>query len=622
MKRLLLLALVACGIASPCLAQCGKPGSGGWHSDCTPKTPPIKTISRTTMTATPNPVVSGNVVVLKATVSSPSGTPTGAVTFEDGGVAIAGAVNLSGGVATLNYTAPAAGSYPITANYSGFGNWAPSASQPLTIVVTATGSGNPTGTALSSCGDLIASGTYYLSQNVSSPGTCFFIDANNITLNLNGKTATYGTAGGTMATPGILLADSWYNQYSLAESGTTSNHSGFVVYGGSLVASPDAAPGSRGIWTGCNTNEMTPAPVIHDLTISTTGEDAIPIFGDGAQSGWQIYNNTIAYNGGVTSSRYDFLGYAIWLGDNLDYLGTTADAIYNNKITAAPQGGIFDDHQNAVIGPSNDITFDSFYANDYCVIDYSGDGQIIKNNNCHPESGRGFDVESANVQVLDNTITVTELPQDAEYNGCEEGGADGIRTRCNNSACTQGGNNNPTAPNGVVIQGNTIDVVAGTCSAVGLRFTALISTNSITISGNTVTTSGPGNLTNPDYDVSFDGDEGAALTFTGNTFSAKYANWNVDWDGASEVISGAQSYTGTAVYSLFDDNGYQGGTAQGGPTFAQSIDIANASAGTISCGPWAAGPAQFGSMSKTCNGQNEGVKREVVRHAAVIDSAR
>lgn len=535
MKRLLLLAL-AIGIAPVCLAQCGQPSPGGWHSDCAPKVPPI---SRGTPPPPP-----------------------------------------------------------------------------------------PTGTPLSACADLTKAGVYYLTQDVTAPGTCFFDDADGVTLNLNGFTVTYGTGGGSAGTPGILLADSWYtgSGYSLAETGSTDKHGGFVVYGGKILASVDAAPQSHGIWAG-QSNDLTPAPVIHDLTIATQGEDSKPIFGTATPSGWQIYNNTLAYMSETTSSRYDFLGYALWLGDNLNAPSNgTPDAIYSNTITNAAQGGIFVDHQDAVIGPANDITFDSFYANDYCVIDYAGDGQVIKGNICHPTSGRGIDVESANVQVLDNTITVTELPQNAEYSGCEAGGADGIRARCNSAECVVGGNQNPSEPNGVVLQGNTIEVVAGSCQAVGLRFTALIAKNSISILDNSVTTSGAGTLSVPDYDVSFDGDEDAALTFTGNTFSAKYAWWNVDWDGAAETIATGQTYTGTPALALYNGNGYQGGTAQGGPTFLQSIAIANLTAGKILCGTWSAGPSSFGSTSTTCNGQKQSAKRsltEVRRHApAYIDSAR
>ena len=58
---------------------------------------------------------------LTAGVSSPTTTPTGAVTFMDGGVALA-TINLSGAKASYTTSALAAGSHNITAVYIGTAN--------------------------------------------------------------------------------------------------------------------------------------------------------------------------------------------------------------------------------------------------------------------------------------------------------------------------------------------------------------------------------------------------------------------------------------------------------------------------------------------------------------------
>jgi hypothetical protein len=451
----------------------------------------------------------------------------------------------------------------------------------------------PPATPLSACADLVRPGSYYLTKDVSSPGTCFFIDADHITLNLKGHTITYGTAGGPKGTPGILLADDWYTApgLSLARSGTAGRHGGFVVFGGSIVSSPNAAPQSRGIWVG-ESNHLSPAPVIHDLTITTYAQDASPIFGTHTPSGWRIYNNTLSYKSISITSRYAFYGYALWLADTLNEPGTVPDAIYNNKILAAPQGGIVDEHQNAVIGPNN-ITFNSFYANDYCVINYAADGQMIKGNICSPTSGRGIDVESKNVQVTGNIINVTELPQVAEYNGCEGGGADGIRVRDNADR------SNPSAPTGVSISGNTIHAYATKCKAVGIRLTALRSTDSVTISGNKVTTSGSGTEQVPDYAISFESANQPALSFSNNFFASRYAFVNVDWDGANVSIDAQQHWLGSPKLFLDNENGYYD-TGHTGPTFPQSIVVSNSTGGAIKCGLYAAGLSQVGPSRKVC----------------------
>ncbi len=554
-----------------------------------------KTSTSTTVVASPNPATIGQNVILTATVSG--GASSGSVNFLANGYSL-GTAAVSSGVAKLSVATSsfAPGSYAVTAKYSGSSTASASTSSSALAVLNSSGSTGATGTPLSACADLTTTGTYYLTENVSSSGTCFFIDADNITLNLNGHTITFGTGGGSASTPGILLADSWYTApgYDLAQTGSTNRHGGFVMYGGSIVAAANAAPRSTDIWVG-QSDDITPAPVMHDLTLTTYAEDASPIFGTGSASGWQIYNNTINYASVTTSSRYNFYGYAIWIGDQLNAPGATPDSIYNNKIIGAPQGGIYDDHQNAVIGPSNDITFNSFYANDYCVIDYAGNGQIIKSNICHPKSGRGIDVESANVQVLDNTITVTELPQDAEYGGCEEGGADGIRVRDNYPS-------NPTAPTNVVIQGNNITGNATVCQANGLRFTQLVGTNgdNVTLSGNTITTTGAGTSAIPDYGISFDGVNQPTLTFSNNSFTSLYAFVQVDWDGANAAINSQQNWLNTPKVFVDNENGYND-QGDSGPTFSQSIMVENSSGGTIKCGNSAAGPTQVGSTIKVCN---------------------
>jgi hypothetical protein len=567
-------------------------------------------LTSTQLAVTPNSATVGQPITLQATVSAGSGTrpasmaesfsgalprirstPAGTVEFSSGTLAL-GSATLSRGVATL--TAPstglAPGTYPVIARYMGSTTNATSASSAVSVTLNAPSLGTP----LSACADITTSGTYYLATDLTSAATCFFIDADNITLNLNGHTITYGTGGGTASTPAILLADSWYTApgYDLAKTGTTLHHGGFVVYGGSIVAAPNAAQRSTCLWVG-QSDDISPAPVVHDLTLTTYAEDASPIFGTVSASGWQIYNNTVNYASLTTSSRYDLWGYAIWIADDPNDGGSPADQIYNNKIIGAPQGGIFDDHQNTYTH-NNDITFNSLYANDYCVATLSGNGQTVSYNNCHPLSGRGIDAEASNETIDHNTITVTELPQDAEYGGCELAGADGIRVRDN---VYQG---NPAPPSGVTVSNNTINAIATTCQANGLRLTGLLSDDNVTYSNNTVTTTGVGTSLIPDYAVSMDGVQQAPLTFTSNSFSSVYAYVEVDWDGANATMDAGQTWLGAPLLALDDENGYND-QSEDGPTFAQSITISGAQSGSIHCGNYAAGPATFGLTSQTCH---------------------
>jgi len=74
------------------------------------------------LTETPNPVLVQNTVTLTAAVSSSVNTPTGSVTFSDGGTAL-GTAHLSGGITTLTISTLSVGSHSITAAYGGDGNF-------------------------------------------------------------------------------------------------------------------------------------------------------------------------------------------------------------------------------------------------------------------------------------------------------------------------------------------------------------------------------------------------------------------------------------------------------------------------------------------------------------------
>jgi Bacterial Ig-like domain (group 3)/Autotransporter beta-domain len=93
-------------------------------------------ISATTasLASSANPTAPGQSVTFTATVTSAGGTPTGVVTFKDGG-AVIGSGTLAGGVATFATTALAAGAHNITASYGGGAGFAASTSSALTQTV-------------------------------------------------------------------------------------------------------------------------------------------------------------------------------------------------------------------------------------------------------------------------------------------------------------------------------------------------------------------------------------------------------------------------------------------------------------------------------------------------------
>jgi hypothetical protein len=113
----------------------------------------------TTLTVAPSPAREEQDVTLTATVAAVapgSGTPTGSVTFYDGGTAI-GAGALSSGpdgtLATLTISTLAAGSHSLSADYVGDDNYAASGSQDVPLTVIEASAIAPTTTTLTSSGN-------------------------------------------------------------------------------------------------------------------------------------------------------------------------------------------------------------------------------------------------------------------------------------------------------------------------------------------------------------------------------------------------------------------------------------------------------------------------------------
>jgi len=85
----------------------------------------IETTSAAKITSTPNPSTLGQAVTFTATITSPTVTPTGPVTFMVG-TKILGTAQLSGGKAKFTISTLAVGSTKVTATYYGDSNIAKS----------------------------------------------------------------------------------------------------------------------------------------------------------------------------------------------------------------------------------------------------------------------------------------------------------------------------------------------------------------------------------------------------------------------------------------------------------------------------------------------------------------
>jgi len=122
--------------------------------------------STTALTVSSSSIVFGGGVTLTATVTSAAGTPAGMVTFSNGAAAIGTGTLNSSGVATLTNNSLPLGTAALIASYSGGGDFAPSSSTPIGLLV----SQIPTTTTLVSSSPTAAvSATVVFTATVAAP---------------------------------------------------------------------------------------------------------------------------------------------------------------------------------------------------------------------------------------------------------------------------------------------------------------------------------------------------------------------------------------------------------------------------------------------------------------------
>ncbi|MGB0125091.1 MAG: IPT/TIG domain-containing protein [Silvibacterium sp.] len=506
----------------------------------------------------------------------------------------------SGGVISGSPTK--AGSYSLTAQVKDATG--ATAKQALTLAVASpsTSGTPPTGTALTACGAITKTGTYYLANDVTCTTQGFALNANSIVFNLNGHTITYGT--GSAVVPAISICDVWYKPLPQSACGNAV-HGNPQVYNGKIVQSTSSATFTPAVWIG-QANGMS-GGYFHDLTITIQQTGAQAFYGDLPGINWKIENNTI--NDKVTyiqkpgqtplGARAQFQGVVIDF-DNSNVAGA-GNVFSGNTINGSPQGGIRDSTENSQI-TDNVITLSSDYSNDYGVT-VLANGQTVSGNIISGR-GRGIDAEASQFQITGNTITVHEEANNSEYGGCELDGSYGIRIK------NYPTNSGYTPSVDWTISGNTVSVSAQYCDAHALQFTDLpdsvqgtVSNNSFTTTNRPTPTAQSLNLDSGDYGVSFDGFDQAQIDFAKNSFNAtvcaEIAN-DATTDGANATVQSGQTWT-CGKYTVSDIDL----TGSGGGAYPQALTLDDSVSGASAyCGPYSMGLVKIGSYSKQCTPSN------------------
>ena len=390
------------------------------------------------------------------------------------------------------------------------------------------------GKAISACGSITSPGDYYLSKNLSCPGTALLLSGPGINLNLNGYTITYGTSGGASGAVFGIENDACWDLDQKIETVPCDNKNagiGAVIYGGSVVQSTKAPAFSHAFFFGQddNTNQVIN---VHNVTI-TVQQPGTEAFLSSFQSGQivleqnTIHDNVKSINHPGQSdegARAEFQGQALFINNSVKMV--SPDRIDNNKIVGSPQGGIRDTSTGATIY-DNDISQNATYSNDFCV-DVPGMGEQVYSNYCHPVNGRGIHVNGQNSHIYNNDIVVTEAAVNAEYGGCEGGGAFAVQIE-----------DDIEAAGNTLVSGNKGTLNTGACGGAALRMTGWVSGSPATVQGNTWTvnkTSGADDFGGLLYSV--DASNLANVKFGGDTLhTTDQFCAGIDWDGAQNFTA-------------------------------------------------------------------------------------
>jgi hypothetical protein len=379
---------------------------------------------------------------------------------------------------------------------------------------------------VTSCGILDkANATYTLGEDLTAPGTCISVQADGITLDLNGHTITYATAPALGPRHGILAEACWDTTLSGNPCGGSADH--LTVLNGTITQGSGAAPYSHAIQIGQinRTNHL----IVYDVIFNISATSSIPVYSTFAGSDSSIYRNTFHNDVKSVVNRYQIQGASIMF-QNAHNL-SPGQVIRDNKIIGGAQGGIFS-ASPATQFYNNTISQNGRYSNDFAVYVWGNKDEAF-NNIIQPISGRGIQIAGGAVSTggpgagshgaiaHDNKISVIELQQNCDYsqggaacNVCEPGGAYGIQF-----------DDRPS--NGVVYK-NTVRARAEQCDAQALRLTNLGSDN--TSHDNLFVAERVGQGRGKAWAL---GTGGAPSHFvaTNDTFTADSANFHADWDG-------------------------------------------------------------------------------------------
>jgi hypothetical protein len=245
-----------------------------------------------TLAAAPNPAMAGQAVTLTATLAQTgSSVPTGTITFLNGSASL-GQASLNGeGTATLVVPSPSAGSYEVTASYSGDSNYPASVSREISLEIQ-----SATTTILAASPNPVASGqplaltaTVAAGGGAAPSGTVNFLNGAKVlgtaTLNASGiatlstsalAAGTYSLTAQYVGNASSLASNSSAVSVTVTPSSAQSTTTSLVaapnpVVAGQALALNATVTGSSGTTPSGTVNFLNGAKVLGTATLNSSG---------------------------------------------------------------------------------------------------------------------------------------------------------------------------------------------------------------------------------------------------------------------------------------------------------------------------------------------------------------
>lgn len=371
--------------------------------------------------------------------------------------------------------------------------------------------------SVSECGVLKkARATYVLQNDISSEGTCFSVQDDEITLDLNGHTITYATRDSTGRRHAIIGSACYGPHLDNNPCGGTFKK--FTVQNGKIVQGSSAAPFSDAIriGQGGGTN-LTVTNVEFDISAPSTKA----IHTTYAKGGQKISRNTIRSRVASIGSRHQLDGVTIKL--ETDNTASSAPSeVHHNTIIGSAQGGILVTAPRSRVH-ENAISLKANYTNDFCIYAWAPGAEVFGNQCDNTQGtfmGRGIHVASPGVSVHHNLIKVRELPRNEEYSGCQTGGAYGIQLE--------------QSADKTRVYENDVTAIADVCDAIAMRATTITTSASNEIYDNRFTAVRAAAARGKAAAFSPNNVSGGIL-LRGNRLISDTAAVLVPWDGAQGI---------------------------------------------------------------------------------------